>query len=85
MALNQTELVRRKIDSAVFGGIRRYSAVFGGIRLNEEWWFSVIDICFALTDSTDAGAYWRKLKQRLNQEGSEIVTICHRLKLPVTA
>ena len=51
---------------------------------NEEWWFSVIDICFALTDSSDAGAYWRKLKQRLTQEGSEVVTICHGLKLPAS-
>ncbi|MBA2653256.1 MAG: Bro-N domain-containing protein [Tatlockia sp.] len=49
---------------------------------NDEWWFSVIDICAALTDSADAGAYWRKLKQRLIQEGSEVVTICHGLKLP---
>lgn len=49
---------------------------------NEEWWFSVVDICAALTGSADAGAYWRKLKQRLNEEGSEVVTICHGLKLP---
>jgi len=48
---------------------------------NEEWWFSVVDICSALTESTDAGAYWRKLKQRLIQEGSEPVTNCHGLKL----
>jgi DNA-damage-inducible protein D len=34
---------------------------------NNEWWFSVVDVCTALTGSTDAGAYWRKLKQRLNQ------------------
>jgi DNA-damage-inducible protein D len=47
----------------------------------EEWWFSVADICGALTYSLDAGAYWRKLKQRLNEEGSEVVTICHELKL----
>lgn len=46
-----------------------------------EWWFSVIDICEVLTDSIDAGAYWRKLKQRLKKEGSEIVTFCHGLKL----
>src|SRR3990167_1816673 len=49
---------------------------------NEEWWFSVVDVCAVLTDSADAGAYWRKLKQRLNVEGSEVVTICHGLKLP---
>jgi hypothetical protein len=35
-----------------------------------------------LTESADAGAYWRKLKQRLKEEGSEVVTLCHGLKLP---
>ncbi len=47
----------------------------------EEWWFSVVDVCRVLTESVDAGAYWRKLKQRLIKEGSEIVTNCHGLKL----
>ncbi|HJD61044.1 MAG TPA: Bro-N domain-containing protein [Rickettsia endosymbiont of Columbicola hoogstraali] len=48
---------------------------------NNEWWFSVIDVVGALTDSADAGAYWRKLKQRLIEEKSEVVTFCHELKL----
>ncbi|MEM9243683.1 MAG: Bro-N domain-containing protein [Pseudomonadota bacterium] len=48
---------------------------------HEQWWFSVVDVCGALTDSTDAGAYWRKLKQRLIQESNEPVTNCHGLKL----
>ncbi len=48
---------------------------------NEEWWFSVVDVCAILTKSPDAGAYWRKLKQRLNAEGSQPVTFCHGLKL----
>ena len=48
---------------------------------NEEWYFSVVDICRVLTDSSDAGAYWRKMKQRLKGEASEIVTFCHELKL----
>ncbi len=48
---------------------------------NNEWWFSVVDICEALTDSLDPGAYWRKLKQRLIEEKSEVVTFCHGLKL----
>jgi prophage antirepressor-like protein len=48
---------------------------------NSEWWFSVVDICGALTESPDGGAYWRKLKQRLRAEGSEVVTNCHELKL----
>jgi len=46
-----------------------------------EWWFSVVDVCGVLTGSLDAGAYWRKLKQRLKEEGSEVVTNCHDLKL----
>lgn len=46
-----------------------------------EWYFSVVDVCGVLTESPDAGAYWRKLKQRLHLEGSEVVTNCHGLKL----
>jgi len=48
---------------------------------SDTWFFSVIDVVGALTDSTNPGAYWRKLKQRLTQENSEVVTKCHRLKL----
>jgi prophage antirepressor-like protein len=51
---------------------------------NEEWYFSVVDVCGALIDQTDdlkARKYWNKLSQRLNAEGSEVVTNCHRLKL----
>jgi hypothetical protein len=48
---------------------------------NDEWWFSVVDVVNALTESTDSGAYWRKLKQRLIEEGSQVVTNCHGLKL----
>ena len=48
---------------------------------NDEWWFSVADVCAILTASPDGGAYWRKLKQRLNAEGSQPVTFCHGLKL----
>lgn len=34
-----------------------------------------------LTESADPQAYWRKLKQRLKQEGNETVTGCHGLKM----
>ena len=47
----------------------------------EEWYFSVVDVVGTLIDSKDPGAYWRKLKQRLKEEGSEVVTFCHGLKL----
>lgn len=52
------------------------------VQVNGEWFFSVVDVVAALTDSLDAGAYWRKLKQRLAAEGNQVVTICHGLKLP---
>jgi hypothetical protein len=60
--------------------------LFQGLKIRkiihqDEWWLSVVDVCLALTNSNDPGAYWRKLKQRLTEEGSEVVTICHGLKL----
>ena len=51
---------------------------------HEDWWFSVVDVVEVLTDSHDyqtARKYWNKLKQRLKEEGSELVTNCHQLKL----
>ena len=47
----------------------------------EEWYFSVVDVVGALTESGDPLAYWRKTKQRLKEEGNETVTNCHGLKL----
>ena len=50
----------------------------------ETWFFSVIDVVQALTQQPDnqkARKYWNKLKERLNNEGSETVTNCHRLKM----
>ena len=48
---------------------------------NEEWYFSVVDVIRVLTDSQSPTAYWRKLKQRLKEEGNETVTNCHALKM----
>ncbi len=47
----------------------------------EEWYFSVVDIVAVLTDSVDPAAYWRKLKQRMKEEGNETVTNCHGLRM----
>jgi len=47
----------------------------------EKWYFSVVDVVGILSNSKDPQAYWRKLKQRLKQEGNETVTNCHALKL----
>ena len=51
----------------------------------EDYYFSVVDVISILTNSTSyqtSRKYWNKLKQRLKEEGSELVTKCHRLKLP---
>lgn len=47
----------------------------------EKWYFSVVDVVDVLTDSISPTAYWRKLKQRLKEEGNETVTNCHGLKM----
>ena len=50
----------------------------------EEWYFSIIDMIQVLIDQNDyntARKYWNKLKQRLKDEGSQLVTNCHQLKL----
>ena len=47
----------------------------------EEWYFSIVDVVQVLTESADGRKYWNKLKQRLKEEGSQLVTNCHQLKL----
>ena len=50
----------------------------------EEWYFSVVDVVGVLTEQTDfdtARKYWNKLKQRLKNEGSQLVSNCHQLKM----
>ena len=51
---------------------------------SEKWWFSVLDIITILTDQVDykkVRNYWKWLKNRLNIEGSEVVSITNQLKL----
>ena len=47
----------------------------------EEWYFSIVDVVQVLTESVDGRKYWNKIKQRLNEEGSQLVTNCHQLKM----
>jgi hypothetical protein len=47
----------------------------------EKWYISVVDVITVLTESVDPSAYWRKLKQRLKEEGNETVTNFHGLKM----
>jgi DNA-damage-inducible protein D len=77
--LNDSEM---KILPAEFDGqtIRRvYDAD------TEIWWFSIVDVVQVLTQQSDdltARKYWNQLKRRLANEGSQLVTSCHQLKMP---
>ncbi|MFH1072425.1 MAG: Bro-N domain-containing protein [Nanoarchaeota archaeon] len=48
---------------------------------NEEWWFSIVDIIEALTESGRARKYWSDLKTRLLEEGFELSAKIGQLKL----
>ena len=47
----------------------------------EEYYFSVVDVIRALTDSTNPRNYWNMLKKRMSDEGSELYTKCVQLKM----
>ena len=47
----------------------------------ELWYFSIVDIISILTESSNPNNYWKVLKHRLKEEGSELVTNCNQLKL----
>lgn len=67
-------------------------ALFEGKRIrriwdeeNGKWWFSVVDVVEALTDSLDPKDYWYRMKVRVRSEdGIELSTICRQLKLEAT-
>ncbi|MBQ2905751.1 MAG: hypothetical protein IJE54_04090, partial [Peptococcaceae bacterium] len=47
----------------------------------EEWYFSVVDVVGALTESENPNNYWKVLKKRLKDEGNQSVTFCNQLKM----
>jgi hypothetical protein len=47
----------------------------------EQWYFSVIDVVSALTDSANPRDYWFKIKKREKIAGIELSTICRQLKM----
>jgi len=62
--------------------------LFEGKEINSIWdenindyYFSVVDVVEALTDSSNPRKYWSVLKNRLKKEGSELTTKCSQLKL----
>ena len=53
------------------------------VMVDEEWFFSVIDVVAVLTDSANPRDYWFKMKKRVHSEDEfELSTICRQLKLP---
>ena len=61
-------------------------AIFEGaeirrISVDGEWYYSVVDVIKALTDSDNPRNYWSMLKSRESQNGIELSTICVQLKL----
>ncbi len=49
---------------------------------NNEWWFSVVDVILALTDSVNPRDYWYRMKTRVeDEEKIQLSTICRQLKL----
>ena|SRR3989338_7135208 len=72
--------MEKKTQIALFEGkkIRRFWDVQA-----EKWYFSVVDVVSVLADSKNPAVYWRVLKKRLIDEGSEqTVTKCNSLKMP---
>ena len=62
---------------SLFNGKKIRKVIF-----NNDWWFSVVDVIFALTQSNNPRSYWKILKFRLQKdEGSELVTKCNQLKM----
>jgi len=62
---------------AIFKGKAIRKTIF-----NKEWWFSVIDVVEALTDSAKPRDYWYAMKMRIKtEEGLQLSTICRQLKL----
>lgn len=64
------------------------TAIFKGKNIrkilhNNEWWFSVVDVIDALTDSGNSKVYWSAMKARVRSEiNSQPFTFCKQLKLP---
>ena len=50
----------------------------------EDYYFSVVDVISALTDSKNPRNYWNMLKSRMSEEGSQVYTNCVQLKMKAT-
>jgi prophage antirepressor-like protein len=77
MTNQNNELSENPLKIAVFKGSKIRKTLH-----NNEWWFSVVDVVAALTDSTNPRDYWYKMKIREKDDaGIELSTLCRQLKL----
>lgn len=73
----QNKLVEIETKIAIFKGKKIRKVIH-----NNEWWFSVVDVVEALTDSSQPSKYWTAMKARVNSnESFQLSTICRQLKL----
>ncbi len=73
MKENQMHLINKMFNSETIRTVWN--------REEQKYYISVVDIVGVLSESKNKQLYWRKLKQRLKEEGNETVTNCHGLKL----
>lgn len=72
--------VNRATQLALFKGKSIRKIIY-----NNEWWFSVVDIIEALTDSVKPRVYWNAMKTRVKiEDGTQLSTICRQLRLQST-
>ncbi|NIA02419.1 MAG: hypothetical protein GWP15_03475 [Nitrospirae bacterium] len=51
-------------------------------QVTDEWWYAVVDVIEALTDSQKPRDYWYRMKKRVaKNEGVELSTNCRQFKL----
>ncbi len=50
-------------------------------KAEEKWFFAIVDVIAALTESPNPQVYWRVMKKRLRDEGNQTVTNCNALKM----
>ena len=82
---HRREILKRKEETTMakistrFYNDRRVRAVWDDE--NSRWFFSVVDIVAAITESPNPRKYWSVLKTRLRKSGDELTTVCSQLKL----
>lgn len=70
--------MKRQNDIKVFED-KQVRSVWDNVQ--EKWYISIVDVIAVLTESVDPTAYWRKLKQRIKEEGNETVAKVARKEL----